>query len=173
MPCKQRAYGVQLHFVCLAGRLCVCHNFFRPVRESLFGVALSGEIADAVFKLFKKHYGGWPAPLRKIGARGCNLVSASSLRQLTIFEDAVNDKRLEDLERTINWLRSRYGNKIVQRGIMHMDRELSEVDARRYRCGAACPPVPPAPSMTILIGAAVSSHIAFPSPRKFFLPRSQ
>jgi len=92
---------------------------------------LSGELADAAFALFKKHYGNWPAPLRKIGVRGCNLVSASTPRQLTIFEDADRDRKLEDLEQTINWLRSRYGNKIIQRGIMYFDRDLSRVDAKK------------------------------------------
>ena len=92
---------------------------------------LSGELADAAFALFKKHYGNWPAPLRKIGVRGCNLVSASTPRQLTIFEVADRDRKLEDLEQTINWLRSRYGNKIIQRGIMYFDRELSRVDAKK------------------------------------------
>ena len=92
---------------------------------------LSGEIADAAYALFKRHYGHWPAPLRKIGVRGCNLVPASTPRQLTILEDAKRDKQLEDLEWTFNWLRSRYGNKIVQRGIMFMDRDLSKVDAKK------------------------------------------
>jgi DNA polymerase-4 len=92
---------------------------------------LSGEIADAAFGLFKKHYGHWPSPLRKIGVRGSNLVSESSPRQLTIFEDAKQDQLKEDLERTINGLRARYGNKIVQRGIMYLDKDLSKVDAKK------------------------------------------
>ena len=37
----------------------------------------------------------------------------------------------ESLERTIVWLRSRYGNKIIQRGVMLTDKELSRVDAKR------------------------------------------
>ena len=92
---------------------------------------LSGEIADAAFSLFKKHYSHWPSPLRKIGVRGSNLVYESAPRQLTIFEDAGQDQQREDLERTINDLRARYGNKIVQRGIMYMDTELSKVDAKK------------------------------------------
>ena len=92
---------------------------------------LSGEIADAAFGLFKKHYGHWPSPLRKIGVRGSNLVATTAPRQLTIFEDSESDMLKEDLERTINTLRSRYGNKIVQRGIMYMDTELSRVDAKK------------------------------------------
>ena len=92
---------------------------------------LSGEIADAAFRLFKQHYSHWPAPLRKIGVRGSSLVPMNAPRQLTIFEDAEKDSQKEDLERTINTLRARFGNKIVQRGIMYMDKELSKVDAKK------------------------------------------
>ena len=92
---------------------------------------LSGEIADAAFALFKKHYGHWPHPLRKIGVRGSSLVTAGAPRQLTLLEDAQKDQQKEDLERTLNDLRARYGNKIVQRGIMFMDTDLSKVDAKK------------------------------------------
>jgi len=92
---------------------------------------ISREIADAAFALFKKHYGHWPAPLRKIGVRGSNLVPADAPRQMSLFEDAAKDRQHEDLERALNDLRARYGNKIVQRGIMYMDKDLSKVDAKK------------------------------------------
>jgi len=92
---------------------------------------ISGEIADAAFALFKKHYSHWPAPLRKIGVRGVNLIAADSPRQISIFEDVEHDQRIENLERMINDLRSRYGNKIIQRGIMYLDIDLSRVDAKK------------------------------------------
>jgi len=91
---------------------------------------LSGEIASAAFGLFKKHYGHWPAPLRKIGIRGSNLVTPGSPQQMTLFDNATKDQRNEDLERMLNNLRTRFGNKIVQRGIMHLDKDLSGVDAK-------------------------------------------
>jgi DNA polymerase-4 len=92
---------------------------------------LSGEIANAAYELFKKHYGHFPAPLRKIGVRGSNLVSANAPRQLTITEDGHKEILKEELERTINNLRARFGNKIIQRGIMYLDTELSKVDAKK------------------------------------------
>lgn len=92
---------------------------------------LSGEIADAAFALFKKHYGHWPAPLRKIGVRGSNLVASNVPRQMSLFEDIKKNRLAEDFERTINGLRSRYGNKIIQRGIMYLDTDLSKVDAKK------------------------------------------
>lgn len=92
---------------------------------------ISGEIADAAFGLFKRHHGHWPSPLRKIGVRGSNLVPTNTPRQLTIFEDYEKELQNENLERTINTIRARFGNKSIQRGIMYMDRELSKVDAKK------------------------------------------
>jgi len=92
---------------------------------------ISGEIADNAFRLFKKCYGHWPKPLRKVGVRGCDLVGMDVPRQLTIFEDAVKTADKEELERVINALRSRYGNKIIQRAIMYTDMGLSGVDAKK------------------------------------------
>ena len=92
---------------------------------------ISGEIADIAFSLFKKAYGHWPKPLRKVGVRGSDLVSMHRPRQLTIFEDAERSAAKEELERTINDLRRRYGNKIIQRALMYTDQELSGVDAKK------------------------------------------
>jgi DNA polymerase-4 len=92
---------------------------------------ISGEIATAAFALFKKHYGHWPAPLRKIGVRASNLVPADVPRQMTLFEDGDKIRVMEDLERTINELRARFGNKIIQRGIMLMDKDLARIDAKK------------------------------------------
>jgi len=92
---------------------------------------ISGEIAEAAFALFKKNYGHWPKPLRKVGVRGCNLVSMDIPRQLTIFEDARKMAAKEELERTLNNLRRRYGNKVIQRAIMYTDSKLSRVDAKK------------------------------------------
>ena len=52
-------------------------------------------------------------------------------RQLTIWEDADKGKQREDLEQAINALRARFGNKIIQRAVMHMDKALSKVDAKK------------------------------------------
>jgi len=92
---------------------------------------ISGVIADAAYKLFKRHYGHWPSPLRKIGVRGTGLTNMKGPRQLTLWEDAAKLAEKENLERILNSLRKRYGNKIIQRAVMHADTELSEVDAKR------------------------------------------
>jgi len=103
------------------------------VRQTKLGAptCISGEIAEAAFRLFKKHYGHWPSPLRKIGVRGTDLVSMDAPRQLSVYESAEQLIEKEDLERAINILRARYGNNIIQRAVMFIDGELSAVDAKR------------------------------------------
>lgn len=92
---------------------------------------ISGEIADAAFRLFKKHYGHWPKPLRKVSVRGCGLVGMGTPRQISIFEDAGRAAAKEELEKVINGLRRRYGNKIIQRAVMYTDQGLAGVDAKK------------------------------------------
>ena len=92
---------------------------------------ISGELADTAFRLFKRCYGHWPKPLRKVGVRGLDMVGMDAPRQLMIFENAGQAAEKEELERVINGLRSRFGNKIIQRAIMYTDKELSGVDAKK------------------------------------------
>lgn len=92
---------------------------------------ISGEIADTAFRLFKKCYGHWPKPLRKVGVKGLDLVGMDIPRQISIFEDANKMAAKEELERVLNGLRCRYGNKTIQRAIMYTDIELSGVDAKK------------------------------------------
>ena len=61
----------------------------------------------------------------------CDLISDASPRQITVFEDAAKMVKREELERTINILRSRYGNKVIQRAVMYTDSLLSGVDAKK------------------------------------------
>jgi DNA polymerase-4 len=63
--------------------------------------------------------------------RGTDLVSMDSPRQLTMYESAEQVIESEDLERVINILRMRYGNKIIRRAVMLTDTGLSGVDAKR------------------------------------------
>jgi DNA polymerase-4 len=125
---EQGFYASTVEFSYVGTNLSFSHTRQSKLERPTF---ISGEIAEAAFTLFKKHYGHWPAPLRKIGVRGSNLIPDSSPRQLSLYEDTARSQQLEDLERTINGLRARYGNKIVQRGIMFLDTELSKVDAKK------------------------------------------
>lgn len=66
-------------------------------------------------------------PVRSLGVRACKL-TYMEYRQLSFLEDAARDQRQEDLERTIDQIRERYGHYSVRRGIMLMDTKLSQLD---------------------------------------------
>jgi DNA polymerase-4 len=90
---------------------------------------LSKEIADIAFDIYK--HSDCRLPFRKIGVRACYLVSIDSPRQLNLWQDPKALAKAEELERSVNVLRQRYGNKIIQRGIMYLAPELSAVDAKK------------------------------------------
>ncbi|MDR0916872.1 MAG: DNA polymerase IV, partial [Oscillospiraceae bacterium] len=100
-------------------------------RKIAVPTCLSKQIADTAYSLFRESYGDWRQPLRKIGVRGCDLVSIDTPRQLTLFEDVERTDKSLALERSVNRLRERFGNKIIQRGVMLLAPELSGVDAKR------------------------------------------
>lgn len=90
---------------------------------------LSGTIARAAFALFQRHW-TWERPIRSLGVRGCELATADSLVQLTLFESSAIYQRQKDLERAIDQIRRRYGYFSVQRGLMLEDRRLSGFDPK-------------------------------------------
>lgn len=83
---------------------------------------LSGEIAQKALELFRRHY-VWHKPIRSIGVRGADLVTADRLVQLELFDRG--DKEKEALERAVDRLRERFGPYCVQRCLLLQDRHLT------------------------------------------------
>lgn len=83
---------------------------------------LSGEIAARAMELFRAHY-GWDRPIRSIGVRGADLVTAEGHVTLSLFERDATE--LEALERCVDGLRSRFGPYCIQRALLLQDRKLS------------------------------------------------
>ena len=112
-----------------------CRTVQISVRDkSLFGcerqgktnvpTCLSREIAETAMHIFKTKY-HMNAPLRSIGVRACDLVSADSNVQLSLFYDYEKQKRMESLESAIDDLRDRFGYLSVQRGCFMVEPELT------------------------------------------------
>lgn len=113
-----------------------CHSVQISIRDNtLFSYERQGQLriptctSQAVFdKAFELYQNNRPAnPVRSLGVRACKL-SYMEYRQLSFLENAVKDQRQEDLERTIDKIRHRYGHYSIQRGIMLVDTELSHLD---------------------------------------------
>ena len=85
--------------------------------------------SQAIFeKAFALYQNNRPAnPVRSLGVRACKL-SYVEYRQLSFLDDMVKDQRQEDLERSIDKIRQRYGHYSIRRGIMLMDKNLSHLD---------------------------------------------
>ena len=77
----------------------------------------ASDILDAVMKLLSKHY-DFEIPLRSIGIRVMDFESEDSGRQLSLFEDVVRDEKGEQLEKTVDLIRKRYGFTSIKRGSM-------------------------------------------------------
>lgn len=84
---------------------------------------LSGDIADQAMQLFRANY-RWHRPIRSIGVRGINLVTADHAEQLDLFDDG-SSERLTKLEFVVDELRRRFGTRIISRASLLADRELT------------------------------------------------
>ena len=92
---------------------------------------LTKDIIDNCMRLFKRHNDwGRDLPISHIGVRAFGLMPANAPRQLTLDYSASKMRELEELERTVIRLRQRFGNNIIQRGIMFSDPVLAGLDVQ-------------------------------------------
>ncbi len=85
-------------------------------------------IFRAAFALLSRH-NLREHPVRSLGVRACAL-EEDRVTQLSIFPEMQRVQRQEELERAVDGLRDRFGAKIVQRGLMLTDRQLSAVNPK-------------------------------------------
>lgn len=83
---------------------------------------LAEDILEAAMGLYRQNKPR--EPLRSVGVRGCQLTPLEC-QQMSLF--GPRPERLR-LERTVDTLRQRFGNKSIQRGLMLTDPALSAVD---------------------------------------------
>ena len=90
---------------------------------------ISAEICSAAMKLLEQNY-RWERPLRSIGVRAADLVSAHENVQLTMYGDELQRERQESLERTIDDIRRRFGHYSIGRAVMGTDKTLRQFNAK-------------------------------------------
>lgn len=83
---------------------------------------ISSDIARRAMELFRQHY-RWDKPIRSIGVRGMDLVTATGLVQLDLFER--DSTVLEALEKSVDVIRQRFGPYSVQRCSLLQDGQLT------------------------------------------------
>lgn len=85
-------------------------------------------IFKKAFELFKRnHVNG--KPIRSLGVRACNLIYEEN-EQLSLMPDIKKLQLQEQLDATIDSIRNRFGHFAIQRGIMLLDKELSNLDPK-------------------------------------------
>lgn len=85
---------------------------------------IANEIYTAAMELFRSSY-QWENPVRSLGVRGNDLISASSNIQLSLCYDENKREKQRQLEQAIDVLRTRFGTYAVQRAVMLTDTRLS------------------------------------------------
>lgn len=86
---------------------------------------ISNDIFQKSYEIFQRNKP--ENPVRSLGVRAIQLM-AHEYKQLSFLESAVKQQKLEELERSVDYIRNRFGHFSVQRGIMLMDSALSRLD---------------------------------------------
>ncbi len=84
---------------------------------------ISGSIAEKAYEIFKNNW-TWEKPIRSIGVRATDLVTADGHMQLSLFDDNKKIKK-EQIEGCIDDIRKRFGHYAVQRAILLTDQKLN------------------------------------------------
>ena len=88
---------------------------------------VSNDIAACAFRLFKELYTGI-LPVRALGVSVSGFTGGND--QLNIFADILGQSRQEKMEETLDQLRKRYGNNIIQRATVLKDTRLRRLDIK-------------------------------------------
>ena len=90
---------------------------------------LAADIIREAMKLFDERYARM-YPFRGLGISCGTLVPESVPVQMDLFGSAEKQARIEQLERNVDILRNRFGNNIVQKGIVLIDRKAATLDPK-------------------------------------------
>lgn len=78
---------------------------------------LEREICETAMDIIRENW-NLKLPVRMLSVTGLNLVEAGQARQLTLFDDENQHEKQEQLEKTIDALRNKYGSGSIQAGNM-------------------------------------------------------
>lgn len=121
---RLRDYGLKCAGVAISYR---DKELFSLTRQGMLTepTYLSDPIINKAMELFVAHY-GWEKPLRSVGLRGINLVTAKDLFQLSLFDDAAQRTLAQEaLAHTIDSIRGRFGQEAIVRASCLLDSKLT------------------------------------------------
>ena len=90
---------------------------------------ITDEIMKAAMKLFHDNY-DWSHPIRSLGVRGADLVTADIPVQMSLFMNEEKRDKQEKMDKAVDEIRRRFGYFSIQRAFMYQDKILSKLDAQ-------------------------------------------
>lgn len=121
---RMRACGLLARTVQISIRDNELYSYERQSKLA-FPSCSAKDIFDLAYALFQENRP--KSPVRSLGVRACEL-SVQEARQLSLFRQEAKSQKLEQLERAVDSVRSRFGHFAIQRGIMLTDKHLSNLD---------------------------------------------
>lgn len=125
---RLRAYGLRCQTMQISIR---DHHLMTIERQQKMDrpTDLTRDLVRQAWLLFQQHW-DWERPIRSLGVRGCDLVTADRLEQIRLLDDPHRYDREKNLEQTIDDIRGRFGYFSIQRGLMLSDRQLSGLNPK-------------------------------------------
>ncbi|WP_396327412.1 DNA polymerase IV [Hydrogenoanaerobacterium sp.] len=120
---RMREQGFKGQVVCISIRDTELYSFTRQVKID-HPTCLASEITNTAMQLFKNNY-EWYRPIRSIGISVTDFSHGDESIQLDMFCDQGRRAEQETLERTVDWLRRRFGHFCVQRAVVLQDQALT------------------------------------------------
>ena len=90
---------------------------------------ITDEIMNAAMELFRNNY-DWSHPIRSLGVRGADLVTADIPVQMSLFMNEEKRAKQEKMDKVVDEIRRRFGYFSIQRAFMYQDKILSKLDAQ-------------------------------------------
>lgn len=114
------------------------YNFETYQRQKMLDVAVadSESIFKAAYGLFREHHTG--ESIRGIGVR-ITALAPIGMTQCSLFSDAEHGQRMQKLETAVDFLRCKYGDDVIGRGIRYMHKDLFETEDERRRASVENP----------------------------------
>ena len=125
---RLRKHGFKCNTVAISIRDNGLYHFSRQMhlREP---TDITDEIMKAAMELFCDNY-DWSHPIRSLGVRGADLVTADIPVQMSLFMNEEKRAKQEKMDKAVDEIRRRFGYFSIQRAFMYQDRILSKLDAQ-------------------------------------------
>ena len=125
---RLRKHGFKCNTVAISIRDNGLYHFSRQMhlREP---TDITDEIMEAAMELFRNNY-DWSHPIRSLGVRGADLVTADIPVQMSLFMNEEKRAKQEKMDKAVDEIRRRFGYFSIQRAFMYQDKILSKLDAQ-------------------------------------------